>query len=141
MLPQGENTQNIYSCHCISGCASYFCIHTSSMLLVRRGCMEGKSPTTVFGRKTTCQTCRNGKILRFCSGQLTLGIKIKRMSPLNQVAGRRYPFMQKLRVPPRHSILLKANHYIISKVRSMHTYYRCGKVTDTLYKRWRLLFF
>ncbi len=51
--------------------------------------------------------------------------------PLNQVAGRRYPFMQKLRVPPRHSILLKANHYIIGKVRSMHTYYRCGKVTDT----------
>ncbi len=39
--------------------------------------------------------------------------------------------MQKLRVPPRHSILLKANHYIIGKVRSMHTYYRCGKVTDT----------
>ena len=39
--------------------------------------------------------------------------------------------MQKLRIPPRHSILLKANHNMFSKVRSMHTYYRCGKVTDT----------
>ncbi len=39
--------------------------------------------------------------------------------------------MEKLRVPPRHSILLKANHYMISNVRRVHSYYRCGKVADT----------
>ncbi len=38
--------------------------------------------------------------------------------------------MDKLRVPPRHSILLKANHNMFSIVRSMHTYYRCGKMAD-----------
>ncbi len=39
--------------------------------------------------------------------------------------------MQKLRIPPRHSILLKANHNMFRKVLSILTYYRCGKVTDT----------
>ncbi len=36
------------------------------------------------------------------------------------------------RPPPRHNIRLKANHYMISKVRKIHTYYRCGKVNHTL---------
>ncbi len=42
--------------------------------------------------------------------------------------------MEKLRVPPRHSIRLKVNHYMISTVGRIHTYYRCGKVTDTLFR-------
>ena len=83
------------------------------MLLVRRGCVEGKSPTTVFGRKTTCHTCRNGKILRFCSGQLTLGIKIKRMPPLNLVAGRRSPLHGEApcSAPPQHPAQGKPLYY------------------------------
>ncbi len=44
------------------------------------------------------------------------------------------------RPPPRHSILLKANHNMLSKVLSMLTYYRCGKVTDTHNSRVSIIF-
>ncbi len=54
-----------------------------------------------------------------------------RHTPETRWRGEGLPCMEKLRVPPRHSILRKANHYMISNVRRMHTYYRCGKVADT----------